>query len=848
MKAFRFIFKDWVFGILLTLIVLGAFSLEFYPLLRLDYLAYDTMSRLKKRETTRDVVIVAIDDESIGSIGSWPWPRMYIADALDRLSSYGPKVIGVDLFFAEKEPTPVLAEVRKVTGGLKEAKSGALRKVFRSLKETEKKIDGDRRLVSSVKSSGRVILPLFFTTSERGEEAASIPGFLKKNSAVIDSPPASIATVKADILSLKNPLATILNGKLQATSVEHPFEELASAARALGHSNHAPDDDGTVRREPLLIRYRDRGYPSLALQVALTYLKEDINSITGLEVADGAWGLSIGKLNIPADSTYRMLANFAGTDDVPTLSLSHVMEGKVRGKELRGKAVLLGYTGAGAMVHETPSGESLTSVEMTAKIVDNIIRGDQVLRPAWAYGIEVLVIAYFGIFVSFILPRVGLRVGALLIVLSLLPPFVAAAYLLITFGYWVMLFSPGVLLLAGYLSIVSREYVSIGKKSSAEADTIETNKMLGLSFQNQGMLDLALEKFMRCPVRDESVKGLLYNLALDFERKRMHAKAKAVYEHILTTGRFKDAKKRAINLGKAEGAATIGADASSRGTTVVKGGLGENPTLGRYEILRELGRGSMGMVFLGRDPKINREVAIKTLVYGDVEEDQLAGVKKRFFQEAEAAGRLSHPNIMTIYDAGEEYDMAYMAMELLQGRDLRAHCTRGKLLPIKEVMRIMADVADALDYAQRNGVIHRDIKPANIMLLGDGTVKVTDFGIARIVEYSTTHTKMIQGTPSYMSPEQVGGEKVQGPSDLFSLGAVFYELLSGKKAFSGEGVSSIMYSISKGEYVPLSKVAKKIPRRLDSIVKKLLAKDVRKRYKRGADVAKDIRVLMGEKF
>jgi serine/threonine-protein kinase len=201
---------------------------------------------------------------------------------------------------------------------------------------------------------------------------------------------------------------------------------------------------------------------------------------------------------------------------------------------------------------------------------------------------------------------------------------------------------------------------------------------------------------------------------------------------------------------------------------------------------------------------------------------------------------------MTIYDAGEEHDMAYMAMELLQGRDLRAHCTRGKLLPIKEVMCIMADVADALDYAHKNGVIHRDIKPANIMLLSDGTVKVTDFGIARIVEYSTTHTKMIQGTPSYMSPEQVNGEKVQGPSDLFSLGAVFYELLTGKKAFSGECVSSIMYSISKGEYVPLSKVAKKIPRRLESIAKKLLAKDVRRRYKRGADVAKDIRALMGE--
>jgi serine/threonine-protein kinase len=259
------------------------------------------------------------------------------------------------------------------------------------------------------------------------------------------------------------------------------------------------------------------------------------------------------------------------------------------------------------------------------------------------------------------------------------------------------------------------------------------------------------------------------------------------------------------------------------------------PTLGRYEIIRELGQGAMGTVYLGRDPKINRDVAIKTILYADVEDSQLEDTKRRFLQEAEAAGKLSHPNIMTIFDTGEEHDLAYLTMEVLEGKDLS-----GTVLPIKEAMRVVASIAGALDYAHKKGIVHRDIKPANIMLLEDGTVKVTDFGIARIIKSSQTQTGVVMGTPSYMSPEQVVGHKIEGTSDIFSLGATFYELVSGEKAFQGDSLATIMHNITNSIYAPIKDVCPDISRCSIRIINKMLSKEVKQRYQSGSDLAADI--------
>jgi len=366
--------------------------------------------------------------------------------------------------------------------------------------------------------------------------------------------------------------------------------------------------------------------------------------------------------------------------------------------------------------------------------------------------------------------------------------------------------------------------------------------MLGLSFQGQGMLDMAFDTFRKCPVEDKSTKELLYNLGLDFERKRLFSKASAVYNHIAQAGSFKDINDRIQRIRLAGDTINHQPAGSRKDDTVILQETEIKPTIGRYEISRELGRGAMGTVYLGKDPKINREVAIKTLRYEEIEEERLLETKKRFFLEAEAAGKLSHPNIVTIYDVGEDSDLAYMAMELLDGTDLVRYCSRDNLLPVPEVVRIVGLVAGALDYAHRNGVVHRDIKPSNIMILKNGEIRVADFGIARVMSSSKTQTGAVLGTPSYMSPEQISGQKIDGRSDLFSLGVVFYELLTGEKPFHGDSIGTLMYKITSTAPRPLRERAPHLPELFADIVDKAIEKDLEKRYQNGGEFVSDLAV------
>jgi serine/threonine protein kinase len=217
-------------------------------------------------------------------------------------------------------------------------------------------------------------------------------------------------------------------------------------------------------------------------------------------------------------------------------------------------------------------------------------------------------------------------------------------------------------------------------------------------------------------------------------------------------------------------------------------------------------------------------------------------VKERFFREAETAGRLSHPNIVTMYDAGEEHDLAYIAMEFLKGKDLAPYTKPDNLLPLAKVMDIVAKTADALDYAHGNNVVHRDIKPANIMYEVDtGVVKVTDFGIARITDSSKTKTGMVLGTPSYMSPEQLAGKKVDGRSDLFSLGVMLYQMSTGQLPFTGDSMATLMFKIANETHAGVKTINPELPQCLSDIIDRMLEKDIDKRYARGSEIAADIR-------
>ena len=268
----------------------------------------------------------------------------------------------------------------------------------------------------------------------------------------------------------------------------------------------------------------------------------------------------------------------------------------------------------------------------------------------------------------------------------------------------------------------------------------------------------------------------------------------------------------------------------------------QSETLGRYRITKELGRGAMGRVFLAHDPEIDRQVAIKTVqIFSALPGAEQDAARERFLREARTAGKLLHPGIVTLFDVGEAEGVPYLAMEYVEGTTLDAFCKAGNLLPVKTVVEIVANVAEALDFAHRSGIIHRDIKPANLMRLVETSVKIMDFGLARGAESQITQDQALFGTPSYMSPEQIRGFELDGRSDLFSLAAVLYEMLTGQKAFGGDTISSILYRVVHEVPRDASEIDGRVPVNLSSFLTRALAKDRDERFSTGVDFAEALR-------
>ena len=273
-------------------------------------------------------------------------------------------------------------------------------------------------------------------------------------------------------------------------------------------------------------------------------------------------------------------------------------------------------------------------------------------------------------------------------------------------------------------------------------------------------------------------------------------------------------------------------------------------SLGRYEILAELGQGAMGTVYKARDPLLDRIVAIKT-VNLTLPKDEVAEYEARFYQEAKAAGQLSHPNIVVVYDIGKGERLAYMAMEFLEGRELRTMLASRTPIPVPQALDIAAQVADGLQFAHEHQVVHRDIKPANIMVLNDGAVKITDFGIARMRNNEVkTMTGMILGSPKYMSPEQVSGRRADTRSDIFSLGVVIYEMLTGTSPFVADNIHGVMYQTLNFNPPAPKTLNPDLPDVLNFIIAKTLAKNLDDRYQAAKDLASDLRqaraAILGE--
>ena len=846
----KFPVSDVIVGALVAALVFGGFYLNWGPLQTMELKMYDMRARTRAgKPATNDIVIVAVDDASIQQIGRWPWPRSYMAEMIAFLSQAGVKTIGLNLILSDAELNPGLEQVRKLRAQFADAQKKLSfseeaekeriqsRRLFKSFddifEKTITELDNDKKLSDEITLADNTVLAMHF----------GVPGPPLGRP---DKPPAEYIA--------KNQLPGAEDGGLKgtkwdATQIVPPIEQFGSGAKAIGHINWFPDNDGAIRQQPLLVVYDGKLYPSFALQIARNQLNLNLGEI---QVKPGM--VQVGTRQVPTTPTYDMNVNYyGGARTFPNFSFVDVVTGKVGPENFKGKIVLIGFTATGLGEQRATSiSDTLPTVEYFANVIQNILEGRFIVRPPWARNFELGAMALFALFVALGIPLLSAGRSAMIAAVLLAAYVVTGFYMFKNSGQWIQLFFPSLMLVLGYVVVVSKRYfVTEQAVESLETQSAETLKMLGLSFQGQGMLDMAWEKFRRVPI-DSGMKDTLYNLGLDFERKRQFNKAVAVYEHIATADKgFKDIQERMPKLRQVGETIVLGTAGLKRGggsdATVMVTGPDLKPTLGRYEVIKELGKGAMGTVFLGKDPKINRMVAIKTLRFEDedLEPEDKKALRERFFREAESAGRLNHPNIVNIYDAGEDQDINFIAMELLDGYDLKQWCPKSSLQPAPKILDTVAKVADGLDYAHGQGIVHRDVKPANLMMLKNGIVKITDFGIARITDQSKTATGTVLGTPSYMSPEQLAGKKVDGRSDIFSLGVCLFEFLTGEKPFTGESVATLVYQISTQPHPSPKQANANVPDLVLPIIDKALAKDPEKRYQHARDMAADLRSALG---
>ncbi|MEM7764090.1 MAG: serine/threonine-protein kinase [Pseudomonadota bacterium] len=450
--------------------------------------------------------------------------------------------------------------------------------------------------------------------------------------------------------------------------------------------------------------------------------------------------------------------------------------------------------------------------------------GEVLLQPEWAMTLSWLIIAV-GMFtlVSAMWreSRHVIAIGALTLAVFML---VAQWFLANQFALQIDILRPLVALVSGCIICF---WLTPDRKSKRRESFRS-----GLKYLRAGRLDAAFRVLRACPPHP-SLMPTLYKLAIAFEKRNQPEQARAVFAYMGRRDKLPGTPPAAPSNPRREALAD------------------EVPErLGRYEILRALGKGAMGGVFLGRDPRINRLIALKLVSFRQYDDESvMVEMRSRFFREAESVGRLTHPCITAVYDSGEEEGLGYIAMEYAPGTQLTLHTATDKLLDPVTVLQIGIKVAEALDYAHGEHVVHRDIKPANLLFDAQSeTVKVTDFGVAKLVDAERTQTGIILGTPSYMSPEQARGDVVTGSSDLFSLGVTLYELLTGNVPFHGKSIAELMTAITEKTPAAISSVRPGLPEALDNFMQKALAKQPENRFVDGNDMAFALRECVSAMF
>lgn len=565
----------------------------------------------------------------------------------------------------------------------------------------------------------------------------------------------------------------------------HPLSVRATRS---GYLAIRPDDDGILRSAPLWHLYNGEMVPSLPMAIALANPETVVDP----------------RMSSVDDSVF--LSNYT---PLPRLKAADVLAGRFSARDIEGKTVFIDaeppLVAAAGML---PSGQYATVSEISSLLLANVENRQSIVAPTWVKALEWLVPALIAMVATLFFPgrnRREILISTAAIIAGLV---IFEAVMLSILRIRIDFGRPALLLLGAGLLVT---WLS-GTSRQATANAFKR----GSDFLAAGRLEPAFAEFRRCEHND-MLASVMYKLSLAFEEQAKPERAEAVLDWMKRTQ-----GPQSANLFASDNA--------------VKG---SPKRLGRYVIERKLGRGAMGAVYLARDPRINRAVALKVIpLEKEFEDEELAEARIRFFREAESAGRLTHPNIVTVYDAGEDKNLAYIAMEYLEGTPLTRFTDPQKLLAPNKALELCARTADALDYAHNQGVIHRDIKPANILYnLRNDMLKISDFGVARMTDNNRTKTGIVLGTPMYMSPEQLNAEPLGGHSDLFSLGVTLYELLTGEVPFKASNIAVLMTKITSDDPPPVSNRRSGVPPSVDAVLLKAMAKRPQDRFANGGEMA-----------
>jgi len=804
-------YSSYILYLLISVLVAILYLNQFGPLENLQQSLNDFLCRVTAPESIHpSVVLVTVDGRAQDEYGSWPWNRDRIADLLAAIAGAEPKAMAVDFELGE--------DVTQDSAG------------YTSI------------LAEQLNWINNIVIPYDIALAPFRSGKTNNPEYLFKYSISVDNP-----------LGLINEKSS-----LQVRKVFLPAEKLLESKPYLGFDYTLPDQDRILRHQPLVMNYEGYYYPSLSLMAAAMYLDVTPSQIKVVEDKEILLG---NKRKIPINDESKYFISFSRGRAFTTYSASDVLGENFDYTRLKNRLVLVGVDD---FIHQetfqTPVESQTPKLIVKATVIENIINDNVLFLKNDQSALSLLLIFLIGGMFAFVLPQVSVLYRMIIVVVGFIilanvNYFLFSSFRIIPETVYIafelgllMVASPFIdsKLLAGEVKskqktdkklpkvdikphpVMPKEDAVVVRKIKASTSDPENQETVALDDGESYLEDhqaISLDE-------DMSVSADTVDVSAIEEEKT------SVVEAQQSSPQPEIIKPDSSGFTQETDSGGTQTSADSQPVANKSQPVGEIKNLGRYQVTGTLGKGAMGLVYKGIDPAINRPVALKTIRLDFVNDPQEeAELKERLHREAQAAGKLSHPNIVTIYDVGSEGHLQYIAMEYLEGQTLEDLIKKKVKFNYRIIAQIIIQICAALEYAHGMGIVHRDIKPANIMILKDYRVKVMDYGIARIDSSSMTKTGIAMGTPNYISPEQLRGQTTDHRADLFSLGVVMYEMLLGRRPFKGENITSLIYAILNHEPEKPSNVNPQIPLLFDRIVDKALKKDRNERYQHAKEIA-----------